>query len=85
MQLTLSSERRLNTLIKKEIQADAKTFASPRRSPLVERAEAKAISESELTPTEDVTVILSEKGWVRCAKGHDIDVQALSYRAVMDI
>ena len=81
MQLTLSSERRLNTLIKKEIQADAKTFASPRRSPLVERAEAKAISESELTPTEDVTVILSEKGWVRCAKGHDIDVQALSYRA----
>ena len=81
LQLTLSSERRLNTLIKKEIQADAKTFASPRRSPLVERAEAKAISESELTPTEDVTVILSEKGWVRCAKGHDIDVQALSYRA----
>lgn len=81
LQLTLSSERHLNTLIKKEIQADAKTFASPRRSPLVERAEAKAISESELTPTEDVTVILSEKGWVRCAKGHDIDVQALSYRA----
>lgn len=81
LQLTLSSERRLNTLIKKEIQADAKTFGSPRRSPLVERAEAKAISESELTPTEDVTVILSEKGWVRCAKGHDIDVQALSYRA----
>lgn len=81
LQLTLSSERRLNTLIKKEIQADAKTFASPRRSPLVERAEAKAISESELTPTEDVTVILSEKGWGRCAKGHDIDVQALSYRA----
>ena len=81
LQLTLSSERSLNTLIKKEIQADAKTFASPRRSPLVERAEAKAISESELTPTEDVTVILSEKGWVRCAKGHDIDVQALSYRA----
>ncbi|WGE68193.1 DNA topoisomerase IV subunit A [Actinobacillus equuli subsp. haemolyticus] len=81
LQLTLGSERRLNTLIKKEIQADAKAFASPRRSPLVERAEAKAISESDLTPTEDVTVILSEKGWVRCAKGHDIDVQGLSYRA----
>lgn len=81
LQLTLSSERRLNTLIKKEIQSDAKAFASPRRSPLVERAEAKAISESDLTPTEDVTVILSEKGWVRCAKGHDIDVQGLSYRA----
>ncbi|MFA9488548.1 MULTISPECIES: DNA topoisomerase IV subunit A [unclassified Mannheimia] len=81
LQLILGSERRLNTLIKKEIQADAKTFASPRRSPLVERAESKAIAESDLTPTEDVTVILSEKGWVRCAKGHDIDVQALSYRA----
>ncbi|WGE88184.1 DNA topoisomerase IV subunit A [Actinobacillus equuli subsp. haemolyticus] len=81
LQLTLGSERRLNTLIKKEIQADAKAFADPRRSPLVERAEAKAISESDLTPTEDVTVILSEKGRVRCAKGHDIDVQGLSYRA----
>ncbi|HDL5699505.1 TPA: DNA topoisomerase IV subunit A [Mannheimia haemolytica] len=81
LQLILGSERRLNSLIKKEIQADAKAFASPRRSPLVERAESKAIAESDLTPTEDVTVILSEKGWVRCAKGHDIDVQALSYRA----
>lgn len=81
LQLILGSERRLNTLIKKEIQADAKIFASPRRSPIVERAEAKAISESDLTPAEDVTVILSEKGWVRCAKGHDIDVEALNYRA----
>ncbi|HHW7579160.1 DNA topoisomerase IV subunit A [Mannheimia haemolytica] len=81
LQLILGSERRLNSLIKKEVQADAKAFASPRRSPLVERAESKAIAESDLTPTEDVTVILSEKGWVRCAKGHDIDVQALSYRA----
>lgn len=81
LQAILASERKLNTLIKKEIQADAKTYGSPRRSPIVERAEAKAISESELTPTEPVTIILSEKGWVRCAKGHDIDVQALSYKA----
>ncbi|MDG6485302.1 DNA topoisomerase IV subunit A [Glaesserella parasuis] len=81
LQGILGSERRLNNLIKKEIEADAKAFASPRRSPLVERAEAKAISESDLTPTEPVTVILSEKGWVRCAKGHDIDVQNLSYKA----
>lgn len=81
LQLILGSERRLNSLIKKEIQADAKTFASPRRSPLVERAESKAIAESDLTPTEYVTVILSEKGWVRCAKGHDIEVEGLSYRA----
>lgn len=81
LQLILGSERRLNSLVKKEIQADAKTFASPRRSPLVERAESRAIAESDLIPAEDITVILSEKGWVRCAKGHDIDVQALSYRA----
>ncbi len=45
------------------------------------REEAKAISESDLTPTEPVTVILSERGWVRCAKGHDIDVQGLNYKA----
>lgn len=77
----LGSERRLNTLIKKEIQQDAKTYASPRRSALVERAEAKAISETEMLPAEPVTVILSEMGWVRCAKGHDIDVQGLSYKA----
>lgn len=77
----LSSERRLNNLIKKEIQQDAKTYASPRRSPLVERSEAKAISETDMLPAEPVTVILSEMGWVRCAKGHDIDVQGLSYKA----
>ncbi|PJG83104.1 DNA topoisomerase IV subunit A [Caviibacterium pharyngocola] len=77
----LGSARRLNNLIKKEIQQDAKTFASPRLSPIVERAEAKAISESEMTPAEPVTVILSEMGWVRCAKGHDIDVQGLNYKA----
>lgn len=76
----LSSEKRLNTLIKKEIQQDAKTFASPRLSPIVERAEAKAISENEMTPAEPVTVVLSEMGWVRCAKGHDIDAVGLSYK-----
>ncbi|MFZ7277634.1 DNA topoisomerase IV subunit A [Avibacterium endocarditidis] len=77
----LGSERRLNTLIKKEIQQDAKTFASPRLSPIVERAEAKAMAENEMIPAEPVTVILSQMGWVRCAKGHDIDPQGLSYKA----
>ncbi|TCK01591.1 DNA topoisomerase IV subunit A [Volucribacter psittacicida] len=77
----LSSQQRLNQLIKQEIQQDAKTYASPRRSPLIERAEAKAIAESDMTPAEPVTVILSEMGWVRCAKGHDIDVQGLNYKA----
>ncbi|OOF84531.1 DNA topoisomerase IV subunit A [Rodentibacter ratti] len=81
LEAILSSERRLNTLIKKEIQENAKKYASPRMSQLVEREEAKAISESEMTPAEPVTVILSEMGWVRCAKGHDIDPKALSYKA----
>ena len=81
LELILGSERRLNTLIKKEIQEDAKKYTSPRMSQLVEREEAKAISESEMTPDEPVTVILSEMGWVRCAKGHDIDPAGLSYKA----
>ena len=81
LELILGSERRLNTLIKKEIQEDAKKYASPRMSQLVEREEAKAISESEMTPAEPVTIILSEMGWVRCAKGHDIDPAGLSYKA----
>lgn len=81
LELILGSERRLNTLIKKEIQEDAKKYASPRMSQLVEREEAKAISESEMTPAEPVTVILSEMGWGRCAKGHDIDPAGLSYKA----
>ena len=81
LEAILGSERRLNTLIKKEIQEDAKKYASPRMSQLVEREEAKMLSESDMTPTEPVTVILSEMGWVRCAKGHDIDPKSLSYKA----
>ncbi|KFZ36020.1 DNA topoisomerase IV subunit A [Shewanella mangrovi] len=81
LELLLSSDRRLKTLIKKELKADAETYGDERRSPLVERAESKALSEQDLVPTEAVTVILSEKGWVRCAKGHDIDAAALSYKA----
>ena len=81
LEAILGSERRLNTLIKKEIQEDTKKYASPRMSQLVEREEAKMISESDMTPAEPVTVILSEMGWVRCAKGHDIDPKSLSYKA----
>ena len=81
LEAILGSERRLNTLIKKEIQEDAKKYANPRMSQLVEREEAKMISESDMTPAEPVTVILSEMGWVRCAKGHDIDPKSLSYKA----
>ncbi|MBU3020782.1 DNA topoisomerase IV subunit A [Aestuariibacter sp. A3R04] len=81
LQTLLGSDRRLKTLIKKEILADAEKYGDDRRSPLVERGEAKALSEKELIPSEAVTVVLSEKGWARCAKGHDVDAQALSYKA----
>ncbi|KLV02220.1 DNA topoisomerase IV subunit A [Photobacterium aquae] len=77
----LGSERRLNTLIKKEILADAETYGDARRSPLVEREEAKALTERELIPSEAITVVLSEKGWIRHAKGHDVDPSTLSYKS----
>lgn len=77
----LGSEAKLKKLVRKELLADAETYGDPRRSPIVERTEARALSETELMPTEPVTVVLSEKGWVRCGKGHDIDAAALSYKA----
>ncbi|GHA08021.1 DNA topoisomerase IV subunit A [Oceanisphaera arctica] len=79
--LLLGSERRLNTLIKKEILADAEKYGDDRRSPLVEREEARALSEKELIPSEPVTVVLSDKGWIRSAKGHDVDGTTLNYKA----
>ncbi|GIU38003.1 DNA topoisomerase IV subunit A [Shewanella schlegeliana] len=81
LQLLLSSERRMKTLIKKELIKDGEDYGDERRSPLVERTESKALTEQELVPAESVTVVLSEKGWVRCAKGHDVDGQSLSYKA----
>lgn len=81
LQGILGSERKLNNLIKKEIQADAKAYGDDRRSPLHEREEAKALSEHEILPSEPVTVVLSEMGWVRSAKGHDIEPSNLNYKA----
>lgn len=77
----LGSERRMKTLIRKELLADAEKYGDARRSPLVERTEARALSERDLAPAEPVTVVLSEKGWVRAAKGHDVDGQKLNYKA----
>ncbi|MCE1115386.1 MULTISPECIES: DNA topoisomerase IV subunit A [Pseudomonas] len=77
----LGSDAKLRKLVRSELIEDAETYGDDRRSPIVERAEAKALSENELMPTEPVTVVLSEKGWVRCAKGHDIDATGLSYKA----
>lgn len=77
----LGSRQRMKTLVKREIQADAETHGDKRRSPLVQREEAKQIDVAELVPTEPITVVLSEKGWIRAAKGHDIDAEGLAYRA----
>ncbi|MAS25666.1 MAG: DNA topoisomerase IV subunit A [Oceanospirillaceae bacterium] len=81
LEKTLGSERRLKTLIKKEITADAEQYGDERRSPVVVRGEAKAFSETELVSADPVTIVLSDKGWVRAAKGHDIDCENLSYKA----
>lgn len=81
LQGLLASERKMNTLLKKELQADAEAYGDARRSPLQEREEAKAMSEHDILPSEPVTVILSQMGWVRSAKGHDIDAEGLSYKA----
>jgi topoisomerase-4 subunit A len=77
---TLGSKSRLKKLLKDELLADAKKFGDARRSPLVQRDAAQAISETELVASEPVTVVLSAKGWVRSAKGHDVDAATLSYR-----
>ena len=77
---TLESKAKLKKLVKDELLADAKKFGDARRSPLVARGAAQALSETELVASEPMTIVLSEKGWVRAAKGHDVDASSLSYR-----
>src|SRR5690606_28081787 len=76
----LGSKARLRRLIKDELLADARRFGDERRSPLVARGAAQALAETELVASEPVTVVLSRKGWVRAAKGHEVDAAGLSYR-----
>ena len=78
---TLNSKARLKTLIKKEIKEDAEAFGDERRSNLVVREEAQAFSETELIGSEPITVVISEAGWVRAAKGHDLDPESLAYKS----
>jgi topoisomerase-4 subunit A len=80
LELLLGSETKLRNLIRKELTADAEKFGDDRRSIIVERTLAKALSESELLPTEPLTIVLSESGWVRAAKGHDVDPASLNFR-----
>ncbi|RUL64997.1 DNA topoisomerase IV subunit A [Dyella dinghuensis] len=76
----LKSPAKLKGLIKEELRADAAKYGDDRRSPLVQREAAQALDESALVASEPVTVVLSQKGWIRAAKGHDIDAEGLSYR-----
>ena len=77
----LANPESLKNLIITELKDDAKKFGDDRRSPIVQRAEAAAISEQDLMPADPVTVVLSEAGWVRCAKGHEVDAENLNFRA----
>jgi topoisomerase-4 subunit A len=81
LEALLGSERRIKTLIKNEIEEDAEAYGDERRSPIVSRDAARALDETDLVPSEATTVVLSTRGWVRAAKGHDIDVRALNYKA----
>lgn len=81
LEKTLGSKQRMKTLIRKELAADADKYGDQRRSLIVDRAAAEAMDESEMAPSEPVTVVLSEKGWVRAAKGHEIAAEELNYKA----
>ncbi|MFM2320111.1 MAG: topoisomerase subunit [Pseudomonadota bacterium] len=76
----LSSDKKLTSLIRKELKEDAKLYGDERRSPLIEREAAQILDEAALTPAEPITVVLSKMGWIRAAKGHDIEPEALSYK-----
>lgn len=76
----LGSEKKLTSLIRKELKEDAKLYGDERRSQLVEREAAQILDETALTPAEPITVVLSKMGWIRAAKGHDIEPEALSYK-----
>lgn len=77
----LGSAARLKTLVKKELLADAEEYGDDRSSPIIEGRAAQAMSEQDLLPSEAVTVVLSENGWIRAARGHDIDGESLGYKS----
>ncbi|ARN73561.1 DNA topoisomerase IV subunit A [Oceanicoccus sagamiensis] len=81
LEKVIDSPRRLKTLVKKELMEAAEQYGDDRRSPIVSRDDAKAFSEEELMTTEPVTVVLSAKGWIRSAKGHDMDPASLNYKS----
>ena len=76
----LKSKAKLKKLIAAEIRADAEKYGDERRTKIIEREAAQAIDETSLIPNEPVTVVLSTGGFVRSAKGHDIEPGALAYK-----
>ena len=81
LELLLGSEARLKTLVKNELKATAEEYGDQRRSPLKERGEAQAFNEKDLLTAEPITAVLSDKGWLRAAKGHEIDPTSLNYKS----
>jgi len=81
LETILGSKQRMKTLVKNELLADAEKYGDDRRSQLNERDAAQALKEEDLIPSEPCTVVLSKAGWVRSAKGHDIDATTLNYKA----
>jgi topoisomerase-4 subunit A len=81
LETTLKSKQRMKTMIRKEILEDAEKYGDDRRSPIIERESAAAMDETEIAPSEPVTVVLSEKGWARAAKGHEIDPTGLNFKS----
>lgn len=81
LEKTLGSKARLKTLVRKELIADAEEYGDDRRSPIVAREAAQALDETALISAEPITIVLSEKGWVRAAKGHEVDASGLNYKA----
>jgi topoisomerase-4 subunit A len=81
LEATLDSPKKLTRLIRDELLEDAEKYGDDRRSPIVEREAAQALKETDLVPSEPVTIVLSENGWIRAAKGHEIDPVEMNYKA----
>lgn len=81
LQAILSNDTLLRNLVRDEIIADRDQYGDVRRSPLVERDDSQALKEEDILPNEPITVVLSQKGWIRAAKGYDMNGQELSYKA----
>jgi len=81
IQKLLSSSARLKRLMRDELLAVAEEHGDDRRSPLIQRNAARALDQTELIPSEAITIVLSQKGWIRAAKGHEVDSEKLAYRS----